>query len=180
MPVRHFCLIAMRVRAKYSQFGSVPSPLVFLFCLHEETKTTMRHLLLGGNKNINFCSTCMFDVCSAHISYDWIRILTNNFTEFYSETSYLAQNHSYRNDLSKERKYLKRTNENSNPKRGKTWVTSSCLVLVLYVRGIEWSHSIKKCSQNLAFARVARKNYTGARLLVLAKFLKLLARSHSR
>ena len=25
------------------------------------------------------------------------------------------------------------------------------------MRGIEWSHSIKKCSQNLAFARVARK-----------------------
>ena len=121
MPVRHFCLFAMCVRAKYSQFGSVPSPLVFLFCLHEETKTTMRHLLLGGNKNINFCSTCMFDVCSAHISYDWIRILTNNFTEFYSETSYLAQNHSYRNDLLEEREYLKepmRTQIQSGGKHG--------------------------------------------------------------
>ena len=121
MPVRHFCLIAMCVRAKYSQFGSVPSPLVFLFCLHEETKTTMRHLLLGGNKNINFCSTCMFDVCSAHISYDWIRILTNNFTEFYSETSYLAQNHSHRNDLLEEREYLKepmRTQIQSGGKHG--------------------------------------------------------------
>ena len=31
-----------------------------------------------------------------------------------------------------------------------------------------------------AFARIARKNYTGARLLVLAKFLQLLACSHSR
>ena len=32
----------------------------------------------------------------------------------------------------------------------------------------------------MAFARIARKNYTGARLLVLAKFLQLLACSHSR
>ena len=26
------------------------------------------------------------------------------------------------------------------------------------IRGIEWSHPIWKCSQNLAFARIARKN----------------------
>ena len=32
-------------------------------------------------------------------------------------------------------------------------------------------HSVQKCSQNLAFARIARKNYTGARLLVFANFL---------
>ena len=31
----------------------------------------------------------------------------------------------------------------------------------------------------MVFARIARKNYMGARLLVLAKFLQLLARSHS-
>ena len=48
-------------------------------------------------------------------------------------------------------------------------------VSVMSNRGIEWSHSILKCSQNLAFARIARKNYTGARLLVLAKILQLLA-----
>ena len=37
-------------------------------------------------------------------------------------------------------------------------------------RGIEWSHSIQKCSQNLAFAPIARKNYTGSCLLVLTNF----------
>ena len=42
-------------------------------------------------------------------------------------------------------------------------------------RSIEWFHPIWKCSQNLAFARNARKNYLSARLLVLAKFLQLLA-----
>ena len=39
---------------------------------------------------------------------------------------------------------------------------------------------LPRCSQNLAFARIARKNYADARLLVLAKFLQLLACSHSR
>ena len=28
----------------------------------------------------------------------------------------------------------------------------------IIIRGIEWSHGILKCSQNLAFARIARKN----------------------
>ena len=63
----------------------------------------------------------MLDVCTAHISYDWIRILTNNFTEFYSETSFLAQNHSYRNDLLEEWEYLKepmRTQIQSGEKHG--------------------------------------------------------------
>ena len=39
------------------------------------------------------------------------------------------------------------------------------------MRGIEWFHS---CSQNVASARIARKNLMSARLLVLAKFLQLL------
>ena len=47
-------------------------------------------------------------------------------------------------------------------------------------RGVEWSHLIKKRSQNLVFARTSRKNYMGARLLVLAKFLQLLVCSQSR
>ena len=39
------------------------------------------------------------------------------------------------------------------------------------IRGIELSYSIEKCWQNLAFARIVCKNYTSARLLVLADFL---------
>ena len=42
-------------------------------------------------------------------------------------------------------------------------------------RGIKWSHPIWKCSRNLAFARIARKNSMSARLLTLAKLLQLLA-----
>ena len=50
-----------------------------------------------------------------------------------------------------------------------------------YIRNIKWSlNIIFKFSQNLAFARFARKNWTGARLLVLTKFSRLLACSDSR
>ena len=48
------------------------------------------------------------------------------------------------------------------------------------IRGIEWSHPIWKCSQNLAFARIARKNKMWAHLLVLAKVLQELACSDFR
>ena len=37
---------------------------------------------------------------------------------------------------------------------------------------IEWSHSIKKCSQIPTFARISHKNYMNARLLRLAKYAK--------
>ena len=37
---------------------------------------------------------------------------------------------------------------------------------------IEWSHSIKKCSQIPTFARISHKNYMNARLLRLAKLCK--------
>ena len=47
-------------------------------------------------------------------------------------------------------------------------------------RGIEWSHPIWKCSQNLVFARISRKNYLSARLLVLAKCLQVLVCSDFR
>ena len=50
-------------------------------------------------------------------------------------------------------------------------------------RGIEWSHLILKCSQNLAFARIARKNYMGARLLACScsqKFCNCLSNTRAR
>ena len=46
-------------------------------------------------------------------------------------------------------------------------------------RGDEWSIKIFYCSQNFTFARFVRKIYTRARLLVLPKFLQLLACSLS-
>ena len=43
---------------------------------------------------------------------------------------------------------------------------------VISTRGIKWSHPIWKCSQNLAFARIACKNYMSVHLLILAKVLE--------
>ena len=45
-----------------------------------------------------------------------------------------------------------------------------CCPSIVMIRGVEWSHSIGNCSQDLAFARIARKNYMSDRLLVLANF----------
>ena len=45
---------------------------------------------------------------------------------------------------------------------------------------IKWPLTIFKCSKNVASARFSRKNWTGARLLVLAKLSQLLACSDSR
>ena len=66
---------------------------------------------------------------------------------------------------------------------GCTWAWSRIFKIakhVMSLRDIKWSLTIFKCSQNLAFARFASKNWTGTRLLVLAKFSRLLACSDSR